>query len=574
MVSIVTAVRDLERLRQIYVVLVRHGFGELAQRIGFGSRRSKAPALPAGVLDKASDDIEVQALEPVPEAEAKRGEEERQKISLAMRVRLVLMDLGPSFVKLGQIASTRPDVIPADWITELKKLQDEVTPLPFDDIKGAVETSLGASLEEIYDRFDEKPLAAASIGQVHRAILKHGEGPKEVVVKVQRPGVRGTVARDLDLLHALAKLIERTVPESHIYSPSALVDQFDRAITTELDFGLEAEHAERFARNFHGHASVRFPRVYKDASTKQVLTLEFLPGYKVYDAIRDHAFSGPIIAKTSVGVLIKMIFEDGFFHADPHPGNILLSGEPDKPVIGLIDLGMVGRLSPEMRDRTIDLMIAAVRQDHLAIADALWAIGTPTKKIDMRAYRAEVSVLSEKYIGRPLKEIDMAAMISDLVRGATKFGLEVPPDFLLVGKAIMTIEGVGKEIDPDLDVFGEAKPHFLDLLRKRYSPERIGNEIWRGLERLSVAAYDLPQQVREILEDLRLGRMTVRTHDPELPAIVNRLGRRLLAGLVVGAFVLAGTWLLAARTHETLGIGMIVFGALFLLGHVFLDVVR
>jgi ubiquinone biosynthesis protein len=185
-----------------------------------------------------------------------------------------------------------------------------------------------------------------------------------------------------------------------------------------------------------------------------------------------------------------------------------------------------------------------------------------------------VSVLSEKYIGRPLKEIDMAAMISDLVRGATRFGLEVPPDFLLVGKAIMTIEGVGKEIDPDLDVFGEAKPYFLDLLRKRYSPERIGNEIWRGLERLSVAAYDLPQQVREILEDLRLGRMTVRTHDPELPAIVNRLGRRMLAGLVVGAFVLAGAWLLAAHTHETLGIGMIAFGALFLLGHVFLDVVR
>ena len=573
MVSIVSAVRDLGRLRQIYVVLVRHGFGELAQRLGLGAKKPKAAVLPAGAPDEATSPDDV-ALDPVPEAEAKRGEEERQKISLAARVRLVLTDLGPSFVKLGQIASTRPDVLPADWIAELKKLQDEVTPLPFEDIKGAVETSLGASLEEIYDRFEEKSLAAASIGQVHRAILKHPDGPKEVVVKVQRPGVRGTVARDLDLLHALAKLIERTVPESHIYSPSALVDQFDRAITTELDYGLEAEHAERFARNFHGHSSVRFPRVYKDASTKQVLTLEFLPGYKVYDAIRDHAFSGPVIAKTSVGVIIKMIFEDGFFHADPHPGNILLSGEPSAPVIGLIDLGMVGRLSPEMRDRTIDLMIAAVRQDHLAVADALWAIGTPTKKVDMRAYRAEVSVLSEKYIGRPLKEIDMAAMISDLVRGATKFGLEVPPDFLLVGKAIMTIEGVGKEIDPDLDVFGEAKPYFLDLLRKRYSPERVGNEIWRGLERLSVAAYDLPQQVREILEDLRLGRMTVRTHDPELPAIVNRLGRRLLAGLVVGAFVLAGTWLLAARTHETVGIVMICFGALFLLGHVFLDVVR
>jgi ubiquinone biosynthesis protein len=574
MVSIVTAVRDLERLRQIYVVLVRHGFGELAQRLGFGVKRGKvSPALDAPKSPDTSDGA--QALDvAIPEAEAQRGEEERRRISLAERVRLVLMDLGPSFVKLGQIASTRPDVIPPDWITELKKLQDEVTPLPFEDIKAAVETSLGASIDEIYDSFDEKPLAAASIGQVHRAILKHEGGPKDVVVKVQRPGVRATVARDLDLLHALAKLIERTVPESHIYSPGALVDQFDRAITTELDFSLEAEHAERFARNFEGHASVRFPRVYKTASTKQVLTLEFLPGYKVYDAIRDHGFSGPHIAKTSVGVIIKMIFEDGFFHADPHPGNILLSGDPEHTVIGLIDLGMVGRLSPELRDRTIDLMIAALRQDHIALADALWAIGTPTKKVDMRAYRAEVSVLAEKYIGRPLKEIDLAAMIADLVRGATKFGLEVPPDFLLVGKTLMTIEGVGKEIDPDLDVFTEARPYFLELLRKRYSPERIGNELWRGLEKLSGAAYDLPHQLREILEDLRLGRMTVRTSDPTLPGIVNRLGRRLFAGLVVGAFVLAGTWLLASRAHETVGFILIGFGVLFMVAHVFLDLFR
>jgi ubiquinone biosynthesis protein len=269
-----------------------------------------------------------------------------------------------------------------------------------------------------------------------------------------------------------------------------------------------------------------------------------------------------------------MIFEDGFFHADPHPGNILLAGTPEAPLIGLVDLGMVGRLSPEMRDRTIDLMVAAVRQDHIAVADALWAIGTPTKKVDMRAYRAEVSLLAEKYLGRPLKEINFADMLSDLVRGATKYGLEVPPDFLLVGKAIMTIEGVGKEIDPDLDVFGEARPFFLELLRKRYSPERIGNEVWRGLERLSGAAYDLPQQLREILEDLRLGRMTVRTSDPTMPAIVNRLGRRLFAGLVVGSFVLSGTWLLAARANETAGYLLIAFGIVVMVGHVLLDLIR
>ena len=573
MVSILNAVRDLGRLRQIYVVLVRHGFADLAQRLGFGGgKKPKALLVAAGESEPSEVDRDLDLA--IPEADAKRGEEERTRISLPERVRFVAMDLGPSFVKLGQIASTRPDVMSKEWITELKKLQDSVTPLSFGDIKDAVEASLGRTLDEVYESFDEEPLAAASIGQVHRAVLRHPDGPKDVVVKVQRPGIRSTVARDVELLHALAALVERTVPESRIYSPTALVDQFDRAITSELDFGLEADNAIKFARYFENTPVARFPKVYKEASSTQVLTIEFLAGVKIYEAIKSRGFQGPVLAKAAVGVIIKMIFEDGFFHADPHPGNILILGEPDKPVIGLIDLGMVGRLSPEMRDRTVDLMVAAVRQDHIAVADALYAIGTPTKKVDMRAYRAEVGMLSEKYLGRPLKEIDLAAMLTDLIRGATKYGVEIPPDFMLVGKALMTMEGVGKEIDPDLDVFGEARPFFLDLLRKRYSPERVGNEIWRGLERFSGAAYDLPQQAREVLDDLRLGRLTLQTANPNLPALVDRLGRRLFSGLVVASFTLSGTTLLATRTQEVLGIVMLVVATLVVLANLAGDVLR
>jgi ubiquinone biosynthesis protein len=576
MVSILSAVRDLDRLRQIYLVLVRHGFGELAQRLGFGAGKKTRAALPDARLGSAAGKAPegeagaadaVRAVDDaVPPSEAAQGDEERRRISLPERVRLVAMDLGPSFVKLGQIASTRPDVIPPAWIAELKKLQDEVNPLGYDEIKTAVEDSLGRSLEAVYESFDVKPLAAASIGQVHRAVLRHADGPRDVVVKVQRPGARTTVARDVEILHGLAALVERTIPESRIYSPIGLVDQFDRAITSELDFLQEGEHATRFAKNFAGHASVRFPKVYKEASSKQVLTLEFLPGTKVYEAIREHGHKGPNIARTSLGVIIKMIFEDGFFHADPHPGNILISGTPESPVFGLVDLGMVGRLSPEMRDKTVDLMIAAVRQDYVAVADALYAIGTPTKKIDMRAYRAEVSQLAEKYLGKPLKEIDLAAMLQDIVYGAAKFGLEVPPDFLMVGKAIMTMEGVGKEIDPDLDVFGEMKPYFFDILRKRYSPERIGNELWRGMERLSGAAYDMPQQMREILDDLRLGRLTLQTTNPALPAALDRLGRAVFAAAVVVAFVGSGAVLLASGQHAGVGVTLVVLGVLSVIG--------
>lgn len=571
MVSIVSAVRDLGRLREIYVVLVRHGFGELAQRLGIGARKPRA--LAAGSPDKEPTDVpEIDVA--LAEVDEEAGAIERQKATLAERVRLVAMDLGPSFVKLGQIASTRTDIIPNDWIVELKKLQDEVRPLPIEEIRRAIESSLAATIDEVYETFDDKPLAAASIGQVHCATLKHSNGPQKVVVKVQRPGVRPTVARDLELLHMLAKLIERTIPESAIYAPSALVDQFDHAITSELDFTLEADNAVRFARNFEGHPHAKFPTIYREASSKSVLTLEHLPGHKVYEAIEMHGHQGPVIAKAAVGIVVKMIFEDGFFHADPHPGNILISGDPERPTIGLIDLGMVGRLSPEMRDKTIDLMVAAGRQDHLAVADALYSIGTPTKKVDMRAYRAEVSMLAEKYLGRSLKDIDLSAMISDLVRGATKYGLEIPPDFLLVGKALMTIEGVGKEIYPDLDVFGECKPYFLDLLRKRYSPERIGNDLWRGLGQLSSAAYELPQQTREVLDDLRNGRLAVNTIDRAMPTALDRLGRRVYAGLVIMTFVVAGTWLIASSTRLVEGYILLSFGVLVMLGHLMSDALR
>ncbi|HEU4532613.1 MAG TPA: AarF/UbiB family protein [Polyangiaceae bacterium] len=579
MVSIFSAYRDLVRLREIYVVLVRHGFGELASRLGLGRRRAAARALlPAGDAPPSSRGASLlsergEALEAPPEAQA-QGEQERSHISPAERIRLVAQDLGPSFVKLGQIASTRSDVLPAELLGELKKLQDAVAPFAFEEVRRQVEASLARTLEDVYESFDERPLAAASIGQVHRAVLRTAEGPREVVVKVQRPGVAQTVARDLELLHALAALVERTIPESNLYSPRQLVANFDRAITAELDYGVEAEHARRFAKNFDGRGEVKFPRVYPEASGRQVLTLEFLPGRKIDEAIAA-GHSGHALAKIAVGVLIKMIFEDGFFHADPHPGNILILGEPARPVFGLVDLGMVGRLSPDLRDKTVDLMLAAVREDALAVADALYAIGTPTRKVDMRAYRADVSLLAEKYLGRQLKDIQLSSLLRDLVQGATKYGIEIPPDFLMVGKALMTLEGIGREIDPELDVFGEARPYFVDLLKKRYSPERILNEAWRGLERLSGVASDLPQQAREILDDLRLGRLQMKTSDPALYPAIDRLGRRVFSGVVTAAFLLGGSGLLASHAAPpALGYGLLAGGGAVLLMHMARDLWR
>lgn len=560
MISVVSAVRDLARLREISTVLVRHGFGEIVARAGFG--RARKPKAEGESVEPPSElDIADDALA--------QGEAEKKRAATAERLRLVLQDLGPCFIKLGQIASTRTDVLPPDVILELKKLQDDVPPVPFDEIKKVVETSFGKPLDKIYKRFDEKPLATASIGQVHRACLATADGDVEVVVKVQRPNVGNLVLRDVELLHIMAATVEATIPESKLYSPVGLVQQFDRSITAELNYLIEAENCDRFAQNFAGDPNIRFPKAYREATSKQVLTLEFFDGKKLNQAIKE-GYDGKLIAKKSVGIIIRQAFDHGFFHADPHPGNIIILGTKEDPVVGLIDVGMVGRLSPELRDRTVDLLMAAVRNDAYGVADALYAIGRPTRKVDMREYRAEVAILAEKYLGKPLKEIDLGAMLRDLVQGAMKYGIEIPPDFMMIGKTLMTLDGIGKELDPDLDIFGEATPFFTELLMKRYSPQRIGNDLMRGVEQLSRAGYDMPLQLREVLDDLRLGRLAVRAPDPPLALATERLGRRVFSGLYVAALTFGGAYLLRGE-EKLLGALFLVVGVLVWAGHAFLD---
>jgi len=543
MVSIVSAARDLGRIREVSTVLVRHGFGEVALRIGLGGRK-----------------------EPKTEPGASSPGDSR---SVARRIRAVLEDLGPSFVKLGQLASTRPDLLPKELIVELKGLQDSVAVVGFREIREQMERSLSAPLDTLFESIEETPLAAGSIAQAHRAKLKSEEGLLEVVVKVQRPGISTTIASDLDILHTLAALLERALPETKIYSPAGLVAQFDQAITAELDFVQEAENARRFRQHFAGSTEVVFPQVYRDASSKQVITLEYLPGEKIYDAIRS-GHSGKAIAKLAFRTMIKQIYEDGFFHADPHPGNVLIQGTVEAPQLAMIDLGMVGRMSPRMRDLTIDVVMSALRRDNEGLAMALYEIGTPTKKIDMEAYKAEVSVLSDKLLGRSLAEVELSELIRDLVRTATKYGITIPTDFLLMGKALVTIEGVGKEIDPSFDLMEEARPLFAELLRKRYSPERIGTDLWRRLERLGGVGYRVPQQLEEVLDDLRLGRLTISTKNQDQERSLQRASRHMTSGIVVAALALGAATLFAVHRDQLalVFVGLAVLSTLyqFLLG--------
>jgi ubiquinone biosynthesis protein len=526
--SILTAVRDLDRARQIAIVLVRHGFGEVATRLGLSS------------------------LGAIKSEEGAASSPTGDRSTLAQRLRMVLTDLGPSFVKLGQIASTRPDLIPPDIVAELKKLQDSVPPFSSEEARAIIEEQLGAPVSEVFSQFEDTPMASASIGQVHKATLRAEDGEHAVVVKVQRPNVAQTIERDVDLLYWFAHALERAFPESKTYSPTDLVREFDRSITAEIDFVQEAENAQRFAKNFEGHEAIRFPAIHRKASGRKVITMEFFAGPKI-DRAKEHGFDGKVIAARAVDVIIKMIFEDGFFHADPHPGNVLVLGTPEAPVLGMLDLGLVGHLSPLMRDRAIDLMVAAVREDYEGIADALYAMGKPNRKVDQVAYRADVAMLSRKYLGKSLKDIEMSALISDLVQGAIRHGIDMPPDFLMVGKALMTLEGIGRQLDPDLDVFNAAKPHFLRLLAKRYSPEKVSGDLLRAAMRMSGLAGTMPEQVGEILEDLRKGHLSMKTVDPGLPIAAERLGKQVYTGLTVASMVFAGGLLLATDRHVWLG---------------------
>ena len=561
--SLVSTVRDIDRLRQILVVLARHGFGEIVRRTGL-SRLVRPNESGSG--GNATADLEIAALQPDADASGPIG-----RIEFGERLRLVLQDLGPSFVKLGQILSTRGDLIPDDIVTELAKLQDQVTPVAFEVVRTEVEAELGAPLSKLFASFDEEPLASASIAQVHRATVtspNEDEPPFEVVVKVQRPRIRNVVARDVELLYLLARAIERSIPESRIYSPVGLVNEFDRAISAELDFTREADHAERFRHEFDDDVEAHFPIIYRDLSSRRVLTMEFLAGRKLPGALKA-GYRGSDIARVALRVIFKQIFEDGFFHGDPHPGNLLIMGDVERPVLGMIDLGLVGRLSPNLRDKTVDLMLAAARKDSQGIADALYSIGTPTRKIDRHRYVAEVTFLSDRYLGKPLKEIEMSLLIRDIITGATKFGLEIPPEFLMLGRTLMTVEGIGKKLDPDLNVFDEIRPFFMRLVQERYSPERLSESLMRTVTRFGESAHRMPERLDEILEDLRRGELTMAVRNDAVAMNTERLSRRVFGGFAVGGLLFGGATVIASGRADALGYLMITTAAAWIATHLF-----
>ena len=535
------SVSELGRLRTIAGVMVRHGFGDWVERTRLGAivGRRKKPPLPP----------------------------DEQRVSTARRFRDVLVELGPSFVKLGQILSSRPDVLPAAMIAELAGLQDAVPPFPMSEVRTVIETALKKPLEEVFASIEETPLASASIAQVHRAVLKNGDA---VVVKVQRPGIEPTIRSDVTLLRLLARLLESSIEEMGIYQPTGIVDEFERHLLSELDFASEAGNLRAFAKVNAARDWIVIPRVYEEFSRRTVLVMSEIRGIKISDVPDgDPRYDKKVLATRLIEAAFCQLFEDGLFHGDPHPGNLLvLEGNR----LALLDLGSVGRLSKSMQETIVVLVLSISLRDADTVARLLYKVGIPDDRINLARFSSDIHEILDRYLGLKLNDIDSPTLLRDLLDLAMRYRIKVPKEYALLGKASITIEGIIRKLSPELDVAAVALPYAKRLLAERYNPQSFSGGALRLLLAANTLLQDVPTQLSQILMDLEGGKFSVRMVAPELLTL-NRTLKGLAvivfmgliaSGLIVGSFNLLAQLPWAWRGVPVLAIlGLVGAGSLF-----------
>jgi len=531
--------RHMQRYRQILTVLLKYGFGDMVDALK----------------------IE-QYLEIGLQLFSRKHREKIETLSRAVRVRMVLEELGPTFIKMGQILSTRPDLLPVEFIQELPKLQDEVPPFPFPEVEAVVKEELQKSIDQVFSSFEKQPLAAASIGQVHQARTLDG---KNVVVKIQRPGIRRIIKVDLEIMMHLAGLMERHLEGWDIQRPTRVVEEFAHTLERELDYTLEAAYMERFARQFEDEHAVYVPQVYREATTSRVLTMEHIDGVKAsdIDRLEKEGLDRIKIAKKGLVLIMKQIFEHGFFHADSHPGNIFVL--PDN-VICYIDFGMMGRLELEARERFADLIMSIVHRDEREAAKALLRLTLSEEGPDYPALQRDTAEFMDQHCYRPLKDVELGPLLHQLLEMAKRHRLGIPPDLFLMIKALSTVEGLGRALDPDLDVIEQAAPFMKRIQLNRIHPRRITKDMANSGTDLFHLLKDIPGEVRTILKLARQGKVKMEFEHRGLEPMIaanDRISNRLsfsvvLASLVIGSglIVLSG---IPPKWHEIPVIGLIGF---------------
>ena len=523
-------IHNIKRLHQILQVLIRYGFGYIVDRLNVKTRFIKFK------LFKKPEVIK----EPLP-----------------VRVRKVLEELGPTFIKLGQILSTRPDLIPLEFCKEFEKLQDKAPAIEYEKVKAQIENELKQPINKIFSNFSPQPVAAASLSQVHLAELKTG---KKVVVKVQRPNIRKVITTDLEILYGLAKLVEKYIKESRIYNPVGIVEEFKRTILKEIDFNIEANNIERFRRNFKDDDTVYVPQVFRDLSTAKILTIERIEGIKVSDIerIEKSGLDRKQIAINGANAVLKQIFIHRFFHADPHPGNIFVL---DNNRIAFVDYGMVGRLDEETKLQLASLLTAIVEQDVSGIVDSLIAMGV-VEELDVKRLSLDLEELMDNYYGIPLKELKMGQFLMDIINVILQNKIKIPPSLFLLSKALITVEGVGKKLDPEFNVALYIKPFVEKLVREKYSLKRIVKELKKFTKELYLFTSSLPKDLNLIFNKIKKGNLKVEFEHKGLENFIlqmDRVSNRIAFSVVIAALII-GSSIIMQTNRGPLFLGFPVLG--------------
>lgn len=509
--------RDLARMRTVGVIVAKHGFGQLLMRLPLGRR----------LFDKAPE-----------------GDDSMRHLSAPVRFAKLLAALGPTYIKLGQILSMRKDLFAPEWIAALETLQDDAPRLPFESIRTQVEESLGGRLEDLYEWFDEQPLGTASIAQTHRARTPDGE---EVVVKVQRPGIETVMRSDLDLLYLWAQILESSIDEMQIFGVVAIVEEFEKGLLKELNFHQELANLLEFQRNLDPEHMVTVPKPNPELSARTVLTMQFFPGQPIRKLVPKSPAAQAVVNEI-VYTACKQMLVDGVFHGDPHAGNLLYD---ESGTLCMIDLGMVGRVTPEQRDDIVTLVVATIANDSTTVARVLLKMGTPTQRVNLAELKADIErIRSQHLMVASFGEYDSAGFIEEFSRAAGKHRIKLARDMAILGKAAATLEDIIRTLHPDVDLIGIARPFLDDIVARRLSPQRILGEFMSETSGIGSMLRTVPGQVDQLLHDFETGNIMVRAVTPELDAIPSRL--HALGGRIsLAAFASATTIATAVAVPET-----------------------
>ncbi len=533
-----SAARDLGRVQDIAAVLIRYGFGDLVQRIGM-----------SGMLEKAGKVLHW------------RQAEELAKLKPPERVRRVMEELGPTFVKLGQVLATRVDLFGPEWLEEFARLQDKAPAVDYAAIETQLTEDLGMPPEQAFADIESEPLAAASLAQVHRARLEDGTW---VVLKVRRPGIRPVVEADLRLLSRLAEIIESEAPDLRQYRPKALVRQFTQSLRRELDFAAECRNAERIAADLDPDSGIVVPGIHWQWSGERLNVQDYIDGIggRDLDAIRDAGLNTHVIARRGTRAILAMILEHGFFHADPHPGNVkFLPGDQ----IALLDFGMVGRLSGDRRHEVAELLYGLVKRDAERVARILLDWSAESDADDDRL-EDDIAEFIDHYHGVPLEQLDMSAMIGEMTGVLRRHHLLLPADLVLMLKAFITLEGMGRSLDPSFDMASEAAPVVERVLKHHYSPAAVAGRMQKSLVEAVRVLGGLPNDLSSLLRAARRGRIEVHVDINSLKEVSHRLdtaASRLTLGVVTAALIIGSAIAMNVEPSET---GLPIFGLLGFIG--------